>query len=115
MPNYQMWAWYGQDLLPQVGGNDLNGAYNNRTWTAGTDFTYASYGTMQMVDADGNGLLRDNDLGDGTTAGGDGLILPDDSFVTINEVALYDNTRLTYLDFDGVQRTWTVTMSVWQT
>lgn len=115
MPNFDMWAWYGQGLLPQVGPNDLRAGYNNQLWTAGSSFEYAPYGSMQMVDADGNGILRDSDTGDGTAAGGDGLILPDNSFVHINEVAIYNNTVLTYLDFDGVQRTWTVALTVWQT
>lgn len=66
MANFDMWAWYGQGLLPQVGANDLNASYDGQVWSAGADFDYANYGNMQMVDANDDGNLSDNDSGDGS-------------------------------------------------
>lgn len=114
MATYDMWAFYGSGLIPQVGGNDLQGGLNGTTYTAGTDFDFANYGTMQMVDGNNDGLLRDSDT-DGTIAGTDRVITPDGATQTINEVAIYSNTVISYLDFDGNPRTWTMALTVWQT
>ncbi|WP_232616908.1 Hint domain-containing protein [Celeribacter baekdonensis] len=114
MATLDMWAWYGQGLIPQNGAADLDGSLNGVEFTAGVDFDYYNYGDLQMVDADGNDVIRDADVDDGTVHGGDGIITPDGVQRQLNEVALYENTVITYLDFNGTEQTWTMTLTVWQ-
>lgn len=114
MANHDIWAWYGAGLIPQIGANDLRNGLNSTTYTAGTHFDFQPYGTMQMVDGNDDGVIRDADMGDGSTAGSDRIVIPDSQSKELNEVALYQNTVIHYLDFDNNPQTWTVTLTVWQ-
>ncbi|WP_240664624.1 Hint domain-containing protein [Paenirhodobacter ferrireducens] len=114
MATYDMWAWYGIGLVPQVGDNDLRSGLNGTTYAAGANFDYYRYGAMQMIDGDNDGTLRDNDADDGSTAGSDRIVTPDGVPRIVNEVALYSNSVLTYTDFNGDTQTWTMTLTTWQ-
>ena len=111
---YDIWAWYGQGLIAQSGGNDLTDGLNGTVFTAGPDFDYELYGNLQMKDANEDGFLQDTDVDDASSYAGDRIVTPDGTERMLNEIAVYNDSKITYLDGNSNEQTWVMNLTVWQ-
>jgi len=110
---YDTWGWI-TSAIPNLGPNDLDSSVDGSVFDVGTDADYYTYGTLQMLDGNDDGLISDSDADDGSFAGSDRFIVGGTE-IAVNEVAWYPDTTFTYIDpQDNTVKTWTVTAVLWQ-
>lgn len=110
------WGWWNPGGLPNAGTDDLGAGQNGYVFTIGQGTSVHEYGTMTMIDGDDDGRLSFVQGGGTSPAPGNGdrFQLPDGTNRQLYEMAIYDNSVYTYLDGDGVERTYSARAVVYQ-
>jgi hypothetical protein len=104
MADTTSWAWTGSGTWPSFRVRDNNNADASGN---GRAIPPSGYTSITWRDGNNDGVINDNDSGDGTTAGTDRVVIGGIS-KTVHEVATYLNSTFV---MNGV--TYTVPMDVW--
>jgi hypothetical protein len=98
------WAWVGNGTFPgfSPGANNIAGAQAN-----GLKLDPSAYKEIAWADGDRNGVISDNDRGDGSGAGQDRVMINGQSKV-VQDVIAFDNSTMV---LNGAVKT--VQMGVW--
>ena len=111
MADIPSWAWLGTGNWPGFSTSWLFGTPNSQDYlrASGNGLTINPNNYTNIIWRDGNndGIINDNDSGDGTTAGSDRVLIGS-STKTVHEVANYNNSTVV---IKGT--TYQVNLSVW--
>lgn len=104
MASTTSWVWQGSGTFPGFKASNQNNLGNSGN---GVAINPGNYRDITFNDANNDGVISDNDTGDGSSANGDTITMNGASKV-VAEVAMYNNSTMVH---DGV--TYTVPMTVW--